>query len=501
MTLRPRTPRFEQVKAELTHAIINGQFAPGDRLPSLRDLCAHFGVSLVTVQRAVQELKDEEWLVGASRKGVMVSDPLPPIAHLVRLKNERREKVRESVPARNPIGPGRNGTLKCLIYDKALLPLFEWAADVYADAYAPCSLQFEVEALSGRDDPEAMRSLDADLVLVSSYAANRAANAGAITPADGMLSRCESRFSDIPPGILNLLMRDGKLWGVPLLVGGPILAAGLENCGRLGLDWKRLSSVDSLLSTVESAAERMPASGADVKLMNITFLSMLWISSGQEFSGIREAPAMMAHPAIRTLLERLRGLARSPAVVVNRFDQWELTDMAKVAVRHQPSSAFCRDLKNREGARVLPIPGPKEGRLAIAASGLCISSRSVHPFEAWEWAAKLAEAPFQARLAKLAYDIPASVNPAVREAFGKAVGTENARTLQDLIRRPSRYYGMGPEDLMLYVWEVFGNELFRFISGQNDYDRLLERVSTKTERFLGRSAPESAVPAAAEVSG
>jgi hypothetical protein len=134
----------------------------------------------------------------------------------------------------------------------------------------------------------------------------------------------------------------------------------------------------------------------------------------------------------------------------------------------------------------------------MTAYCLAVSTQSVHPFEAWEWAARLAEAPFQSRLAELAYDVPVSAHADVRAAFARAVGAENAETLLALAHRPSGLYGIGDEDVLRYLWEVLGNELHRFVSGLNDYDRLLERVRTKTARFVQRSerAPASTRDAA-----
>lgn len=487
MALQPRTQRFEQVKTALTNAIVNGQFMPGDRLPSLRNLCAHFDVSLVTVQRAVQELKDEEWLVASARKGISVAKPLPPMAHLMRQRVRRRmaaHPARETEPAR-----AGGIVLKCLVYDEALLPPFEWAAKEYADAYAPCTIRFEVQPLPGRDDEESMRTLDADLALLPSYCVNRAARVGAITPIDGMLDRAAGSMADIPEEILARASCDGKRWGVPLMMSGPVLVANEARCRRAGIDWQRLTSVEALLTALEEAAGT-GAADHDAKLFNLNFLLLLVIDAGYEFPGIARAPEMLAHPGVRSLLERMRRLARHHAVPLTRFDQWDAAALPSLAVRHQPSGDFCRDAQNRAGTHVLPLPQPAGRHVTLWPHCLCVTSFSVHPYEAWEWAVRLSDAPFQTRLAELGYDIPVSLHPDVQRAFGRAVGEEHARTLQEWIRRPSRLYGMGPEDGMRYLWEVTGNEIYRFVAGVNDYERFLERLKTKTDRFLRRSGEE-----------
>ena len=85
-------------------------------------------------------------------------------------------------------------------------------------------------------------------------------------------------------------------------------------------------------------------------------------------------------------------------------------------------------------------------------------------------------------------EIPASLSPGVERVFARTVGDENARTLLDLARKPCRLFGIGPEDTLQYLWEVLSNEIFRFVAGANDYPRLLERVATKTQRYLSRTS-------------
>ena len=489
MELQPRTQRFEQVKAAIIRSILEGQLAPGDRLPSMRTLSLYFQVSLATIQRAAQDLEDEEWLVASSRKGVVVADPLPPIAHLMRLKQQRR--ARDPAAPETPdhaVGTARNGTLTCLIHDEALLPVFEWAAREYADAYAPCALQFEVQSLRGRDDEESVRSLDADLVLLPVYAVSRAVRAGAVTPDEGMLSHDRNCLDDVPSEVRESFTWDGKLWGVPLMAGGAALFADEERCRRLGIDWEQLTSVEAAVTALERAARA--GVGDDTLLFNWSFLTPLLMSAGMEFPSVVQMPDVMTQPAVCALLERFRELARHPASEIKRFDRWDTADFPRVAIRHEPTTLFCRGRENRGAVHALPIPGAEGGRVVWATYGLCVSARSVHPFEAWDWAVRLTEAPFQSRLAQVALDVPVSLHPDVRRAFAAEVGEANAQTLQGLLSRISDMYNVGSEDRMRYSWEVFGNELYRFVTGMNDYDRMLERLKAKTDRYLLRAAEE-----------
>ncbi len=59
MTRNPRDarPLYQQVADQLVTGIQEGQWAPGDKLPSERALCDEFEVSQITVRRALRELR------------------------------------------------------------------------------------------------------------------------------------------------------------------------------------------------------------------------------------------------------------------------------------------------------------------------------------------------------------------------------------------------------------------------------------------------------------
>ena len=66
--------RYEQVCAELRARMGTGEWRPGDRLPSLRELAASLSVSLSTAKRALQQLEDEGWLQVRPQSGSYVRE-------------------------------------------------------------------------------------------------------------------------------------------------------------------------------------------------------------------------------------------------------------------------------------------------------------------------------------------------------------------------------------------------------------------------------------------
>lgn len=69
---RPIPPYF-QLKSLLLEAILRGEYAPGDRLPTEHELCARYGISRTPVSRALSELAAEGVILRRRRHGTFVN--------------------------------------------------------------------------------------------------------------------------------------------------------------------------------------------------------------------------------------------------------------------------------------------------------------------------------------------------------------------------------------------------------------------------------------------
>ncbi|MEW7867323.1 histidine utilization repressor [Aeromonas diversa] len=67
-------PRYRQIRQFVLDAIGCGELNPGDRIPTEVALCERFGVSRMTVNKALRELTAEGWLVRTAGSGSFVAD-------------------------------------------------------------------------------------------------------------------------------------------------------------------------------------------------------------------------------------------------------------------------------------------------------------------------------------------------------------------------------------------------------------------------------------------
>ncbi|MFR9720331.1 histidine utilization repressor [Aeromonas diversa] len=68
------TPRYRQIRQFVLDAIGCGELNPGDRIPTEAAMCERFGVSRMTVNKALRELTAEGWLVRTAGSGSFVAD-------------------------------------------------------------------------------------------------------------------------------------------------------------------------------------------------------------------------------------------------------------------------------------------------------------------------------------------------------------------------------------------------------------------------------------------
>lgn len=68
----PRPP-YAQVADALRHAIQSGELAAGTKLPAGRDLAQQWGIALMTVRKALDQLRSEGLVFSQQGRGVFVA--------------------------------------------------------------------------------------------------------------------------------------------------------------------------------------------------------------------------------------------------------------------------------------------------------------------------------------------------------------------------------------------------------------------------------------------
>ena len=98
-------PIYSQLTQRLTEAIVSGVYAPGEKLPSVRELALEAGVNPNTVQRSLTELEREGLVFSQRTAGRFVTENENMIANAkLRIADER---VSEFLRSMKTLGCGR----------------------------------------------------------------------------------------------------------------------------------------------------------------------------------------------------------------------------------------------------------------------------------------------------------------------------------------------------------------------------------------------------------
>ena len=73
----PRTPVYEQVIADITASIKAGTLKPGERLPTIAELCSQYRASPTPIRYALRILDERGFIETHQGKGSFVADNPP----------------------------------------------------------------------------------------------------------------------------------------------------------------------------------------------------------------------------------------------------------------------------------------------------------------------------------------------------------------------------------------------------------------------------------------
>lgn len=131
-----RTQRSEEIRQQIDAAIRNGDFAPGDRLPSERELVETFGVSRVSVREAIRSLEAVGLVTVQQGRGAFVTDRRSGFGEpMARWLDVHRDEVLELLGVRGALD-AYAGELAVEHHDPAKVAAIAAANTLFADAVA-----------------------------------------------------------------------------------------------------------------------------------------------------------------------------------------------------------------------------------------------------------------------------------------------------------------------------------------------------------------------------
>lgn len=131
-----RTQRSEEVRQQIDAAIRNGDFAPGDRLPSERELVETFGVSRVSVREAIGSLEAVGLVTVHQGRGAFVTDRRSGLGEpMARWLDIHRDEVLELLGVRGALD-AYAGELAVEHHEPVKTAAIAAASRAFADAVA-----------------------------------------------------------------------------------------------------------------------------------------------------------------------------------------------------------------------------------------------------------------------------------------------------------------------------------------------------------------------------
>ncbi len=85
-------PIYEQIVRQIKNSIIRGELAPGETLPSIRNLAKQLQISVITTKRAYEELEREGFIETVGGKGSFVAGQNKEL-----LKEKRLQAIEEKL--------------------------------------------------------------------------------------------------------------------------------------------------------------------------------------------------------------------------------------------------------------------------------------------------------------------------------------------------------------------------------------------------------------------
>ncbi len=95
-------PIYEQIARQIREAIVSGELAPGEALPSIRALARDLRISVITTKRAYEELEHAGYVDMVAGKGCFVAQRNAALMRETQLR-QVEEHLREAARLARPL--------------------------------------------------------------------------------------------------------------------------------------------------------------------------------------------------------------------------------------------------------------------------------------------------------------------------------------------------------------------------------------------------------------
>lgn len=111
-------PIYEQITSQIKQSIMNGELKSGDPLPSMRALAKDLHISVITTQKAYEDLQRDGFIESAAGKGTFVSAQNKEFMReeQMRLAEEKLQEVAE-IGRTNGISLAKMSELLAMFYE------------------------------------------------------------------------------------------------------------------------------------------------------------------------------------------------------------------------------------------------------------------------------------------------------------------------------------------------------------------------------------------------
>ncbi|HRU04240.1 MAG TPA: extracellular solute-binding protein [Candidatus Brocadiia bacterium] len=341
-----RGTRYELLYMDLKERIRQGLHQVGDRLPSVKSMMTHNGVSQSTVVKALEMLESEGLVERQPRAGIFVARREPPSPRPLKVwldasADELRRGLKES-----------------------------------GDAFAQCQIKVH--------QPPRFASTEEtpDVLTIYAMGVRAAVDQGQLVPLDPFLRQDPQVAERLLPDALDIYRHDGRVWALPIYWSPLATHVNLDAFERLGVpppgnEW----TFEDLVATCRALAQKgatRPLAWMD----QFHHQASLLFALGARLYDADQQRLLLDAPQMAGAFEDLRRLAAVAGAPVRNS-----SDATAAFAAGQCPLLFWGMIRHPEtlNFRHKAVPMPGRQNTVVASSAMAISSRCADPERAWRF--------------------------------------------------------------------------------------------------------------------